>query len=508
VNANVGTLSEDSTRVKPTRPRASSQLWVGIDLGTQGCRVAILAEDGAVLARSDSAIRSARFVDRRHEQDPEEWKLAVARAAREALRSVDTSAVAGLAICGTSGTFLVADSHGRPLTRLLMYDDARATDEELGRVRDAWLTCADRNGYEVQRSWALPKLAWVVDHVLGAAEGQLYFAPDVIASWLTGERVATDNTHALKAGFDPVRAVWPADAFAAAGLPTSVLPRVVRPGTEIGRVSSAGANATGFPVGTPVLAGLTDGCAGQVASGALHEDEWNTSLGTTLIFKGVSRRLLHDTSGAVYSHVHPDGGWLPGGASSSGGGAITSAFPTADLAALDRAAATRVPTRLVRYPLAKPGERFPFARDDAEPFMLGTPRDELDMFAAILQGVAFVERLGFAYLGSLGARVAGAISFTGGATRSELWTQLRADVLGRAARVPSSPDASVGVAIVAAAGRGSVTAASERMVRIDKVVEPRPSLTERYQTGYVMLVDELERRGYIGPELAASARAT
>jgi hypothetical protein len=45
------------------------------------------------------------------------------------------------------------------------------------------------------------------------------------------------------------------------------------------------------------------------------------------------------------------------------------------------------------------------------------------------------------------------------------------------------------------------------MVRIEKVVEPRPSLTERYQTGYVMLVDELERRGYIRPELAASARA-
>jgi sugar (pentulose or hexulose) kinase len=147
-------------------------------------------------------------------------------------------------------------------------------------------------------------------------------------------------------------------------------------------------------------------------------------------------------------------------------------------------------------------------RDDAEPFMLGTPRDDLDMFVAILQGVAFVERLGFAYLASLGARVADPISFTGGATRSELWTQLRADVLGRAARVPSSPDASVGVAIVAAAGRGSVTATSERMVRIKKVVEPRPSLTGRYQTTYVMLVDELERRGYIGPQLAASARAT
>lgn len=483
-------------------------MWVGIDLGTQGCRVAVVTADGAVLAMCESAIRSARSVDRWHEQDPEEWKVAVASAAREALTSLGTSVVAGLAICGTSGTFLVADSHGHPLTRALMYDDSRATDEQLSRVRQAWLTCAHRNGYEVQLSWALPKLAWVVDHVAGAADGQLYFAPDVIASWLTGERVATDNTHALKAGFDLVQGEWPEAEFAVAGLPTSLLPRVVRPGTEIGRVSSAAANATGIPVGTPVLAGMTDGCAGQVASGALHEDEWNTSLGTTLIFKGVSGRLLHDTAGAVYSHAHPDGGWLPGGASSSGGGALTSAFPTADLGSLDRAAAARIPTRLVRYPLTKPGERFPFVRDDAEPFMLGTPRDDLDMFAAILQGVALVERLGFAYLRFLGARVAGTISFTGGATRSELWTQLRADVLGRAAQVPSSPEASVGVAIVAAAGGGSVTAMSARMVRIKKVIEPRPSFTERYNNEYVMLVDELERRGYIGHELAAFARAT
>src|SRR5207247_9362377 len=118
---NVGTLREGAKRVKPTRRRAIAHVWVGIDLGTQGCRVAIVAEDGAVLAMCDSAIRSAPLADRRHEQDPEAWKLAVSEAARAGLMSVGSSAVAGLATCGTSGTFLVADSHGRPPTRGVRY---------------------------------------------------------------------------------------------------------------------------------------------------------------------------------------------------------------------------------------------------------------------------------------------------------------------------------------------------------------------------------------------------
>jgi D-ribulokinase len=282
---------------------------------------------------------------------------------------------------------------------------------------------------------------------------------------------------------------------------------VVRPGTLLGHVGAAAAEVTGLAVGTPVLAGMTDGCASQIASGTLRPGQWNCALGTTFVLKGVSKELLRDSAGAVYSHANPDGGWLPGGASNSGAGVLVSEFPSADLGAMDRAAAARGPTQVVRYPLATRGERFPFVRPDAEPFELGQPRTDVEAFSAILQGVAFVERLSLAYVKALGARVDGTLAFTGGATRSAWWTQLRADVLGRAARLPRYPESAVGMAIVAAAGSGSVADTADRMVRVDRVVEPRSECTDRYLPMYWRMLDELERRAYISPELAAVARA-
>jgi sugar (pentulose or hexulose) kinase len=395
---------------------------------------------------------------------------------------------------------LLTDRAGRPLTPAIMYDDGRAT-AEAPEVVAAWADVSARNGYHVQLSWALPKLVWALRHVAGAADGRLLQGADYVMSWLAGGAVATDASHSLKTGFDLVRNQWPRAELERLGIPLSVLPDVQRTGSPVGSVSREAAEATGLPAGVPIFAGMTDGCASQVASGAMRVGEWNSALGTTFVLKGVTRELLHDPSGAVYSHVHPDGGWLPGGASSSGAGVLAATFPRVDPAEMDRAAAEHVPTDVVRYPLARPGERFPFARPDAEPFQLGTPRDEAEQFAALLQGVAFVERLSLEYVQALGASVEGPVALTGGATRSAFWTQIRADVLGRSVRLTDNPESSVGMAIVAAANGGSVAGACERMVRTRQVVEPRPAMTARYQQIYDRFVEELERRGYIAPGL-------
>lgn len=43
---------------------------------------------------------------------------------------------------------------------------------------------------------------------------------------------------------------------------------------------------------------------------------------TTLVIKGVTEHLLPDPQGRIYSHRHPAGYWLPGGASNTGGEAL------------------------------------------------------------------------------------------------------------------------------------------------------------------------------------------
>jgi sugar (pentulose or hexulose) kinase len=342
----------------------------------------------------------------------------------------------------------------------------------------------------MQPTWALPKILW-----LEPRGRRIAHSADVVAAHLVGHPVATDTSHALKTGYDLVAGCWPYDAFDRLGLAPEAFPEVVLPGAELGRVSAANAEVTGVPAGTPVYAGMTDGCAAQIAAGALTPGAWNSVLGTTLVLKGVSKDLLEDPTGAVYSHRHPDGGWLPGGASNTGAGALTELLPGADLDAFDRAAGELGPIDSAIYPLTKKGERFPFVAPQAERFELGDFPDDLHRYAGILQGVAFVERLAFVHLDKLGAEPVGSVSLTGGAVRSRYWNQLRSDVLGVPVELPETPDPAYGMAVLAASRGTSVAQTAGRMVRIERVLEPRPQglLNDLYGE----FVAELTRRGYL-----------
>ena len=445
--------------------------WIGLDLGTQSVRAVLADAKGDVLSRATRPLTSHRD-GVRHEQDPQAWLTAV----DAVLAEVGTTDLDGIAICSTSGTFLLTDRSGRPVTPALMYDDARAAarrDQIVDADPERWAT-------SMQPTWALPK---ILD--LDLADRRVVHSADFVAAHLVGHPVATDTSHALKTGYDLIADAWPAAAFDKLGLPLTAFPDVVRPGTELGRT----------PAGVPVYAGMTDGCAAQIAAGALSPGAWNSVLGTTLVLKGVSDQLLTDPTGAVYSHRHPDGGWLPGGASSTGAGVLTELLPGADLDALDGAARSRGAIDAVIYPLTKTGERFPFVAPQAERFTLGDTPDDLHTYAAVLQGVAFVERLAFEHLETLGADPVRSVSLTGGATRSGYWNQLRADVLGVPVELPAVPDPAYGMAVLAASGGTDLTGTARRMVRVDHVVEPRG---DRLDDLYGAFVAELDRRGYRG----------
>jgi len=480
------------------------KLTAGVDLGTQSVRVTLLEEDGRVVASGTALLTSVRSSGR-HEQDPAAWWEAVGAASRRATREVADGDIAGLAICSTSGTILLADAACRPLTPAIMYDDGRA-EEEARLAQEAGRAVWDSLGYQMRSSFALPRLLWLLRHGFGAGAARMMHSADFIAAQLADEPVATDWSHALKTGYDLIDDRWPAEVFERLHIPMRLLPPVVRPGSTIGHVGRRGAEQTGFPMGTPIRAGMTDSCAAQVAAGALAEGSWNSVLGTTLALKGVTRDLLHDPHGVIYSHRHPDGGWLPGGASSTGAGFLSTTFAGRDLAELDARAEARGLSSAVIYPLASEGERFPFAVPTARSFELGEPRDEVDRYRAILEGVAFVERLCYASAEALGARVSGPVAFTGGAARSPFWSQLRSDVLGLPAVVPASSEPAVGMAILAAAGAGSVTEAAARMSRVATRLEPDGDGAAGMAASFDRFASALVERGYIDDGLARRAR--
>ncbi|GGP01035.1 carbohydrate kinase [Nonomuraea glycinis] len=530
-------------------------VWIGIDLGTQSVRAMAVDGSGQVLGAASRALTSHRDGPR-HEQDPEQWWEELAAATREALAGVPASRIAGVAVDATSGTVLLTDGHGDPLTPALMYDDRRAT-EEVERVNVVGARVWERLGYQrMQPNWALPKLLWLLraegrpapQHTASRAGGQgggdragaqavrrgggraevrLAHQSDFVNRRLVGTEVATDLSNALKTGVDLIDERWPYDVLDALGVPAEVLPDVVRPGSVLGVVCAAAAEATGLPEGTPVIAGTTDGCAAQLGAGALRPGSWNSVLGTTLVLKGVTEELIHDPLGVVYSHRAPDGSWLPGGASSTGAGVLARDLPGRDLAALSRQATARYGTGgggtdflPITYPLVSRGERFPFAAPEAEGFTLGEAADDVERYVAILRGAAFVERLCFDYLDLLGAPVDGEIILTGGATRSAYWNQLRADVLGRPVTLRENAEPALGMALLAAsattgpaitdpatAGTGPAAAATAAsgggMVRTRAVIDPSGA---EFHEPYLRFIAELEDRGWLPTAAADHAR--
>ncbi|MFL6122214.1 FGGY-family carbohydrate kinase [Actinophytocola sp.] len=471
--------------------------WVGVDVGTQSVRALAVDDDGRTVASARRPLFGTRS-GAGHEQDPDTWWAQAADALAELdLRGRD---VGGVAVCATSGTVLLTDRDGTPRTPGLMYDDTRAsavTTEAQAAGAQLWT----RLGYRMQPAWALPKLLWWRDQGMLTADVRLAHQPDVIIAALVGHPVASDASHALKTGYDLVEDRWPSEVLSVVDIDETVLPDVVRPGTVLGTVCVQAAAMTGLPVGTPVMAGMTDGCAAQLAAGALDVGEWNSVLGTTLALKGVSTTLPHDPTGAVYSHRAPHGDlWLPGGASSTGAGVVRALFPDADLDALTAAAAD-VRDVPVCYPLTGHGERFPFVAPRARGFLgdgpLTSSGDPARVFAAVCTGVAHVERLSFALLASAGADVGGTVSFTGGGARNEWWNQLRCDVLGVPVRLPENPEPALGMAVLAAGARtGSIPAAAKRLVRVRRTLEPDLTRHADLMPAYESFVAALIDRGW------------
>lgn len=189
---------------------------------------------------------------------------------------------------------------------------------------------------------------------------------------------------------------------------------------------------------------------------------------------------------------------MPGGASNTGTEWLQKDHPGADIDALNLAVKTRLPSRLVRYPLARRGERFPFVVPEAEGFILGEG-DNLDCYAAGLEGIALVERLAYDLMARVGLDVGERVYISGGGTRSRLWSQLRATILEKTLIQPVVSETAMGAALLAACGcwYGSVGRAAREMVREASRFEPERSLAESYTEKYGLFCAELRLRGYL-----------
>ncbi|WP_030592035.1 FGGY-family carbohydrate kinase [Streptomyces anulatus] len=487
-------MSRESRRTTRHAPAV-----IGIDVATASVRVLCVDEQGRVLAeaRSDLPL-PVRTAAGTSEQDARSWWPAVRSALRRTTDALPRGGreVVAVAVSATSGTIVPTGVDAEPLGPALMYDDRRAADvnaeaQRAGSARWAAL------GLSVGPTAALGRAVWCL-RTYGSALRQVLHTPDVVGRELTGHPVATDWSHALKSGYDARASEWAHEVFETFDLPLALLPDVSAPGTEAGVVGRKAAEATGLPEGCSVRLGMTDGCAGQIATGAVEPGRFVGVLGTTYVLKGVSADLVRDPTGAFYSHRHPGGWWLPGGASNTGAECLAQAGASR-LPELDAAAAARGPASYVRYPLCRDGERFPFVSGTARGFELGRPGDEVDSHRAALEGVAFVERLALDRVERLGVPVLGPLYAAGGGSRSAVWTAIRATVLDRPVRVAGRAETAFGAALLAATGtlHEDLAASAAAMVRPGALVEPVPEERPALDDAYGHFVAALRERGWL-----------
>jgi 7-cyano-7-deazaguanine reductase len=429
----------------PTAPAPAPRkpVYVGIDLGTSSCRVVAIDEKGELLAQAGAPIPLPVKTESQITQDPQLWWKAVSASLTQLFKEIGADRVAAVAVDGTSGTLLLTDTKGVPLTPALMYNDARAVAEA-----DSLLELADPKSGAHGASSSLAKLLWLKNKGLDRKAAHALHQADWIAGMLTGRFGHSDYNNCLKLGYDAEALNWP-DWLGTLGINRSLLPEVHKPGDDIGTVSADLAKAFGLRADTRVLAGTTDGVAAFLAAGASRPGHGVTALGSTLVLKLLSDKPVFAAEHGVYSHRLLNR-WLVGGASNSGGAVLLQYFKLEQLREMTPQLDATHLTGLEYYPLPGIGERFPINDPGMQPILEPLPGDSITFFQGMLEGIAGIEAHGYQLLRKLGAPKVSEIRTTGGGAQNPAWTKIRERIIGVPLKPAHSELSAFGAALLAA----------------------------------------------------------
>lgn len=478
----------------------TSPYFLGIDIGTQGARVVLVDSQGTIVASSQETFNLDN--NTLEVQSPKRWWEACLNSLTDLLsaakQTISVTAIKAVAVTSTSGTVIPMGLGDQPLHSAIMYSDKRSA-KEAELCREVALEAGQEGYIGFNSSSGLPKMVWFVRRFPEKAEKIVRWAhaADYITGKLSGEWGISDYTNALKSGYDIRNQKWPSYIYERLPLNRQWLPEVLPSGTPIGTISPRVARPLGLPSSLKVVTGMTDGCASQFAAGAVNPGDWNTTIGTTLVIKGVTREPIEDPENRLYNHRHPEGWWMPGGASNTGADWIARDFSN-DLETLNKQAANIFPTDHLVYPLARQGERFPFIAPKAEGFAPDW-LNRSELFTAGLEGVAYIERYAYEVIQALSGERVKAVYTAGGGSESDVWLAIRSNVLNVPIYKMKYVKGAVGAAALAASKThfSSITESVSALIQIDKMILPTDSLVSFYNDNYGRFIEQLRSKGYI-----------
>jgi xylulokinase len=473
-----------------------------VDQGTSSLKAALWREDGVVAAEAAEAYQLERPEPTWAEIDPARWWGALRRATAAVLAqaAVSPDEVACVALDGIGWTLVATDDAFRPLAPAMTWLDRRAEAEANAlRARPDAAALVDLDANPLDAAYLTPKVAWLAAHRPDAFDAArwLLTASGWLVARLTGESTC-DLTQAYGFHcFDLRRERWDVDAAASLGIPPDRLPPLHRAGHHAGGVSLAAARETGLSPGIPVLVGGLDAAFGALGSGVtrpgLTQDQGGSAGGF-----GMSVREVVVESRLIFSHHVLEGQYLLQ-AGTVGGGALgwlrdVVGAPGAtldDLTAEARAVPPGANGVLFLPYLA--GERTPLWSSNARGVFAGIAytTTRADLVRAVLEGSAFAVVDNLRLAEDRGHRVSEWLG-QGGASRSGLWNQIKADVSGRpftVARLANGSEGGNGLGLFALGARAAGLAGDpaetvERLLARRTTVDPDPARHARYRDLY------------------------
>lgn len=486
---------------------------LGIDIGTTGTKVALLdPETGTVVARSlPVELRSDR--DGHAEASVEEWWGNVCSLVPAVLEAAGTSAadVTAVATTGMVPAVVVGrDQH--VLRRAILQNDARAVGEvEELAAEFVDLDLVALTGSPLSQQSVAPTLRWLARH-----------EPDVWrnATWVVGSYDWL--LHALGA---PLHVEWnwalESGLYTTEGQPigrlvdacgaAEVVPAIERSGAVVGQVSPSAAAATGLAPGTPLVVGGADHVLSAASAGLHVPGDVLVKLGGAGDVLVVADRPITDQR--LYLDAHPDGrSWLPNGCMATSGSLLRwlqGVLGGMELAALDEQASARPPADLLCLPYFL-GEKSPLHDPDLRGAFVGLHlgHDGADLHRAALEATAFGFQHHFEVFAELGLQPR-RVLVTNGGSRSTLWKQIVADVVGfDLVPVVDHSGASLGAAVAAGIGVGVVGSWGEvaTAVHHGDPIRHDPGRHSSYEDHYHRWRELAERVAPISHSLARRGR--
>ncbi|MCP4640387.1 MAG: xylulose kinase [bacterium] len=509
---------------------SEEQFILAIDLGTSGCKAALISQRGRVACWRFKEVPTQLLPNGGAEQDPQHWWDALVETSRDLISTGEVPADRIVAICSNTqgeGTVPV-DRDGRHLMNAILWMDARGA-EHLKRITGGAVRVAGYGPYKLWRWIRLTggapsltgkdgaahmllikhdypdvyrdtyKFLGVIDYINLRLTGRFTTTVDsIMTSWVTDNR-------------DPGNIVYNDALVRNSGIDPDKFPDIVACTDVVGPTTDEFARAVGLPAAIPVVAGAIDTTAAAIGSGAVRDFDTHLYIGTSswLAAHVPFKKTDIATSMASVPCAVPNRYLLTGLQATAGGNLtflrdkilyhkdeLLQEEDVPDVYKIMDRIAAKTPAGsngVICTPWIY-GERAPV--DDrhvrASIMNLSLENSREDIIRSVLEGVALNTRWMMPPVEKFLGRTVKHINMVGGGALSDVWCQIFADVLDREIRQVKDPiQANArGAAFIGAVGLGMLSFDDiPDLIEYDRVYQPTPEHKSVYDERFERFVE-------------------